>query len=461
MGYSISASQGRVAQYHDERQHTPENVDERLSKNNKTLVKQGCSYHEAFNKMFQGSVDAYNAKQTREDRKVKDYYESLQGSDRKEKPVYEYVFQIGNHETNGVTSGTEDEAKAREALDTAMAKLQGKYPAFKFMFIGSHADEPGGTYHYHVAFTPVGTGYKTGMQERCSLTKALNAMGFKTNKQDGLAIQQWQNEVKDDIEEEMRQRGLEREYMDNTDKHLSVSSYKRKKKAQELEKREEAVQQKQAQNEAERQSLEDERKKLDAFINRVNTMVDAYNTDVESFKAYKEGLEQEKPIYKQEYEKAVKTANTGLEEYNKAKMLYENASSDITMGYVPAMSHFNNSIKEMLSGIKYKNGETIWSRLEERIGHAYFEATEEAKRVLQERLADNQKYMEKQEKTIEKTVEPIPTEEEIQDAVEKQVYPSNEQGEVVKPEVKKARPLPSISEIMDKLEKEDDTEYGK
>lgn len=460
MGYSISASQGRVAQYHDERQHIPENVDEHLSKYNKTLVKQDCSYHEAFNNMFQGSVDAYNAKQTREDRKVKDYYESLQGSDRKEKPVYEYVFQIGNHETNGVTSGTADEAKAREALDAAMAKLQGKYPAFKFMFIGSHADEPGGTYHYHVAFTPVGTGYKNGMSERCSLTKALNAMGFKTNKQDGLAIQQWQNEVKDDIEEEMRQRGLEREYMDNTDKHLSVSSYKRKKKAEELEKREEAVQQEQAQNKAEKQSLEDERKDLEAFIDRVNTMIEAYNADVESFKAHKEGLEQEKPIYKQEYEKAVKTANTGLEAYNKAKMTYENASSDITMGYVPAMNHFNDSIKEILSGIKYKNGETVWDKLEERIRHAYNEATDEAKRVIQERLTTKQKTIEKQEEAIEKTAEPIPTEEEIQTVVEKQVYPSDEKGEVVKPEVKKARRLPSINEIMKQLEKENDSEYG-
>ena len=341
MGLSISASQGRVAQYHDEREYIPNNVDERLRVDNKTLVKQDCSYHEAFNKLFQGSVDEYNAKQKRESRKIKDYYESLKESDRREKPIYEYVFQIGNHETNGVTCGTEDEAKAREALDAAMSKLQEKYPALHFMFIGSHGDEPNGTYHYHVAFTPVGKGYKNGMTERCSLTKALNSMGFKTRENDGLAIEQWQNDVKDLIEEEMLQRGLEREYMGNTDKHLSVSNYKRKKRLEALEERERSVMAREKELNAMQSEAEDNLKKakdeadsaLDAVLDLHKQVQDdeiALNARETSLKAQEDALRAERDDFTLEKEKWLKEqAMTYLRQKKKLDEDREKAQADI------------------------------------------------------------------------------------------------------------------------------------
>lgn len=369
MGYSISASQGRVAQYHDEREqdYTPANVDKNLSKDNKTLVKQDCSYHDAVNRFFQASVDAYNAKQTRNDRKIDDYYQSLEDSNRKEKPVYEYVFQIGNHETNGVTSGTEDEAKCREALDAAMKQLQDKYPNLHFLFIGSHGDEPGGTYHYHVAFTPVGTGYKNGMSERCSLTKALNAMGFKTSNEDGLAIQQWQNDVKDIIEEEMKQRGLEREYMDNTDKHLSVSAFKRKKTMESMNYK--------------NQELLENTQELEGLIAEYEQMSDDLQAEREQF-------EEEKRIYASEYKKAVETANTASEAYKDAEQSYKRAIEDVTMGYVPALQSYSKAVEAILTKITYNHGKTTaLDKFGDELNRAYFKASEVAKASVEERLS--------------------------------------------------------------------------
>ena len=423
MGYSISASQGRVAQYHDERAHVPENVDEKLSRDNKTIVKQDCSYHDAVNRFFKGSVDAYNAKQTRNDRKIDDYYASLEDSNRKEKPVYEYVFQIGNHETNGVTSGTVDEAKSREALDAAMEQLQGKYPNFHFLFIGSHGDEPNGTYHYHVAFVPVGTGYKNGMTERCSLTKALNAMGFKTSNEDGLAIQQWQNDVKDMIEDEMKQRGLEREYMDNTDKHLSVSAFKRKKTMERMNDKS--------------QELLEQTQELEGIIAEYEQASDVLQADRDVLQVDRERFEEEKEIYASEYRKATERANTASEAYKDAEQTYKRAIEDVTMGYVPALQSYSKGVEAILRGIKYKTGETALDRYGDKLNKAYFEASEVAKASVEERLS----YcpVQAREQAVQE-LEPVKTEPEIEREIK----------------VQTARRLPRQPEA----QVEDDTEYN-
>ena len=424
MGYSISASQGRVAQYHDERAHVPENVDERLSKDNKTIVKQDCSYHDAVNRFFQASVDAYNAKQTRNDRKIDDYYQSLEDSNRKEKPVYEYVFQIGNHETNGVTSGTADEAKSREALDAAMEQLQGKYPNFHFLFIGSHGDEPNGTYHYHVAFTPVGTGYKNGMAERCSLTKALNAMGFKTSNEDGLAIQQWQNDVKDMIEEEMKQRGLEREYMDNTDKHLSVSAFKRKKTMESIDEK--------------NQDLLELTQELEGLIAENEQTSDDLQADRDALQVDRERFEEEKEIYASEYRKAIERANTASEAYKDAEQTYKRAVEDVTMGYVPALKSYSEDVEAILKGITYNKGAfTALDRNRDALNKAYFKASETAKASVKEHLS--YRPVKAKEQAVQE-LEPVKTEPEIEREVK----------------VQTARRLPRQPE----KQMEDDTEYS-
>ena len=70
--------------------------------------------------------------------------------------------------------------------------------------------------------------------KRDSLTKALNLMGFKTQKDSGLAISQWQNELKCTFEKAMIEAGYEREYMGNTEKHMCLIQFKVKKQNEEL-----------------------------------------------------------------------------------------------------------------------------------------------------------------------------------------------------------------------------------
>lgn len=66
--YSISVSQGRVAHDHDNRDYTPHNADRGL-RNRNVIIKQTEDYKSAFNELFRDSIEAYNAKQKREDRK--------------------------------------------------------------------------------------------------------------------------------------------------------------------------------------------------------------------------------------------------------------------------------------------------------------------------------------------------------------------------------------------------------
>ena len=254
-GYSISAAQGDIAPEHDRREYTPGNVDARLSANNNIII-DTPDEREAFNELFADSIEAYNAGQKRNDRKKSfDYLSEIESGKGAEKPFYEYVFQIGNRDTNGVTTSSFDEEawkkdkkgydimscanndadrlKLKEILDSEMAGLQKRYPAFHFWSVIGHDDEPNGTYHYHVRFTPVGSGYKNGMEKRCSLTKALNSMGFYTDGGD-LAVMQWQNDVKDHISEAMENEGYHREYMSNEEEHASVSTFKLKKEKEKL-----------------------------------------------------------------------------------------------------------------------------------------------------------------------------------------------------------------------------------
>ena len=248
--YSISIRQGKIATRHDRREYTPENTDERLKIYNKTIVDlyaDGKSDEEVFNSFFADSVDEYNAKQKRNDRKKKNYYEEINSEKRAEKPFYEYVIQIGNHEDNGITNddfdvekwGTDksaydidgvlnksqSNAELRQILDAKMAELPTRYPNFRFSLIQSHGDEPSGTYHYHIKFTPIATGYKKGMTEQCSLSKALENMGYKTEGAD-YAITQWQNDVKKDIEEAMNALDYEKADMENENDGMDMSLFK-------------------------------------------------------------------------------------------------------------------------------------------------------------------------------------------------------------------------------------------
>ncbi|MBQ2667170.1 MAG: plasmid recombination protein, partial [Clostridia bacterium] len=126
-------------------------------------------YHE----LFDEALEKFNAKQTRADRRIADYYEKIR-SGKQEKLFHEVVMQIGNRDDTPVDSDAGKEAV--EMLDEYMKGFQERNPNFRVFAAHMHLDEA--TPHLHIDFVPFTTGSKRGLETRVSLKKALGAQGF-------------------------------------------------------------------------------------------------------------------------------------------------------------------------------------------------------------------------------------------------------------------------------------------
>lgn len=221
-----SMSQGRCAARHTARLYKPNNVFEEMMEHNIHFRYEPV--REAFHKIFDEAIEKYNEKQSRNDRKKTDYYKEIVEGQYKEKdgkkvkvanaphPEYEYVFQYGNRETNPASILNDDDRvlgpyalQSREALKEFFWKFVDENPNLYITGASIHMDEA--TPHLHVRFIPVAAGYKTGMEKRCSLTKALENMGYDRGSGRGkdLSLFRWQNKQEQLLQEIGQKYGFE------------------------------------------------------------------------------------------------------------------------------------------------------------------------------------------------------------------------------------------------------------
>lgn len=161
----ISFGQGKGSLTHNNREFVAANVDPLRTPDNVTFICQPIA--EAYNQLFAESTERYNAKQTRNDRKIHgSYYEHLFGvkpcntvrtAADKRKSFYEDVVQIGKIEDSGY--GTEDFQLVAECLKEYMKGFQKRNPNFYVFNAVLHMDEA--TPHLHIDYIPVGH-YKRG-----------------------------------------------------------------------------------------------------------------------------------------------------------------------------------------------------------------------------------------------------------------------------------------------------------
>ena len=256
MGQTVSVSKGRVALKHDSRKHHPGNADKSMEREN-IYIKTCDNLHDEFNQLFQDSVDRYNAKQKRADRKVKDYFKEIDDSDRKEQVCYEYTFQIGNKFTNPTTvdqngmpywkpvfeTGEDgqmhrvgyekaegkrfwgnDAIASKEILKEYAEEFEKENPQFHVVSSVIHMDEQ--TPHLHISFIPVATGYKQKLDTRCSLTKALEQMGYTNDEKSMLAVTKWKHKQESILENKMKVRNIERTYGDGRKTRYDIQTFK-------------------------------------------------------------------------------------------------------------------------------------------------------------------------------------------------------------------------------------------
>ncbi|MBR3603825.1 MAG: plasmid recombination protein, partial [Elusimicrobiaceae bacterium] len=221
---TCSVSHGRCAAKHTARKFVPKNVYEEMMPENIHLIYQPVK--EAFHEAFDDAIQEYNSRQKRADRKKHDYYQEIvdgqyevdeNGKKRQimnaPHPEYEYVFQYGNRDTNPA-SVLDDAGKrvlgpyanvSREALLKFFEEFKKANPNLFITGASIHMDEA--TPHLHIRFIPVATGYKNGMKKRCSLTKALENLGFERSpgREKELSISKWttaQNAILEEIGQE-------------------------------------------------------------------------------------------------------------------------------------------------------------------------------------------------------------------------------------------------------------------
>lgn len=242
-------------------------------------------YHE----LFDEALERYNAKQTRADRRIENYYEKIR-SGKQEKPFHEIILQVGNKDDMRADS---DEGRlAAAVLDEYMRTFQERNPNLRVFSAHLHMDEA--TPHLHIDFVPFTVGSKRGLDTRVSLKQALAAQGFKGGTRGDTEWSQWVRTEKEQLSAVMERHGIEWEDKGTHDKHLSVLDYKKEQRAKEIA----ALETVKAEKESQVESQERRLKELAPAVKDMERLAADFSADpeeilpeagtLESAKSYRE-----------------------------------------------------------------------------------------------------------------------------------------------------------------------------
>ena len=228
MQRTISAMVGDGSVNHNSRKFKAANVDGERTHLNVDYCNENIK--KVYHNLFDEALKKYNDKQTRSDRKIKNYYDKICNS-KQEKPFHEIILQIGNKEDMGAES--ENGQLAKQVLDEYFRGFQERNPQLRVFSAHLHMDEA--TPHIHIDFVPFTTGSKRGLETRVSLKQALAAQGFKGGTRSDTEWNQWVQSEKEQLAAVMERYGIEWEHKGTHEKHLSVLEYKKQEREKEIE----------------------------------------------------------------------------------------------------------------------------------------------------------------------------------------------------------------------------------
>lgn len=183
-------------------------VDFSRSHENKYLVED--SLKELYDKEFGKAQADYNDKQKRVDRKIKSYYDHIQGG-KKTSLQQEMIVQVGDkddfkHNPSNVNM-------ANEVLENWFHDFEKRNPNLKIYNAVIHNDEA--SPHMHLNFVPVATGYTRGMDKQVSFDKAIIQQDKTLDKV--RPFDDWRNQEVLLLEKKLNERGIERELVGTND----------------------------------------------------------------------------------------------------------------------------------------------------------------------------------------------------------------------------------------------------
>lgn len=181
----------------------PENVDPTRTAFNKILIDKDI--RQVYKEVFGEALAEYNANQIAKkhpERQKKDYYSAV-CHDKKTEPFREAVVQIGNKDKQL------PRWESNEILQKFLNRFQKNNP--QLVVVGAYIHNDEATPHMHIVYVPVAT-YSKGLKTRVSNDKALKQMGYK-------CWNDWKDSQMACLESLVREKGYDREYMHNTNKH--------------------------------------------------------------------------------------------------------------------------------------------------------------------------------------------------------------------------------------------------
>lgn len=231
MPVTISLVAGSAALGHNRRLFFADNVDPERSKDNIVLADE--TLEEAYTAAFGDSIQKANESQIRADRRLtpKTYLDKIKKGEKKEnnpKQCYEMIIQIGDKDTAGFVNNPKMAARAKDALIDFYQQLQND-TAGHMHIMGAYLHMDESTPHLHIDYIPLAHGYKTGMETRNSLSKALKQMGYVSKNKKINSITAWQFALRDKLVETCKAHGIDAawEKHKTPEKKLTVAEYKK------------------------------------------------------------------------------------------------------------------------------------------------------------------------------------------------------------------------------------------
>ena len=252
---TISGELGKGSVNHNSRKFSAKNVDASRSHLNIDYCNERIQdvYHE----LFDDALKRYNEKQTREDRKIANYYEKIRAGNQ-EKPFHELILQVGNKDDMNATG--EYAQLARQVLDEYYQDFQARNPNLRVFSAHLHMDEA--TPHIHIDFVSFTKGSKRGLDTRVSLKQALAAQGFTGGTRRATEWTQWVESEKKQLAIVMERHEIQWEQLGTHNEHLSVLDYKKQERAKEVRALDTAIAEKQTQVDEIEQTLQSVQKQV-------------------------------------------------------------------------------------------------------------------------------------------------------------------------------------------------------
>lgn len=188
-----------VSQGHNRRDPKVTARDGHIDPNGHYEVWRDEPIRDAYHRLFDKAVDDYNSRQTRDDRRIDDYFTKID-NDSKKHVCYEMIVGV-----YGSTLSKEDD---RAILEEYVKGWDERNPNLELVGAYYHADEQGQP-HVHLDYIPIVRDCERGLEVRTALNAGLRQQGIEGHGRSSTPQMEWQRQENQCLDRLCRSRGLE------------------------------------------------------------------------------------------------------------------------------------------------------------------------------------------------------------------------------------------------------------